>query len=60
VGIHYLLTGIALLFYVHDVRTSQEAHLWDCTACNGDNFTSLNIYFGSTDIEDVPRGLLHK
>jgi hypothetical protein len=29
--------------YVHDVRTSQDTHLWASTACYGDNFTFLYV-----------------
>jgi hypothetical protein len=32
------VTGIALLFYVGDVRISKDAHTWTSTACYGDMF----------------------
>jgi hypothetical protein len=37
------ITGIALFFYVDDVRTSQEAHLWTSTACYGDSVIILYV-----------------
>jgi hypothetical protein len=36
-------TGIALLLYFADIRTSQERHLWASTACYGDRFTFLYL-----------------
>jgi hypothetical protein len=32
-----------ILLYVDDVRTSQETHLWDSTACYGDSFNFYSL-----------------
>jgi hypothetical protein len=33
------LMGIAMLFYVDDIRTLQETRLWASKACYGDSLT---------------------
>jgi hypothetical protein len=43
-GLHGPLRGYFYLFYVYDVRTSQETRLWvSITACYGDSFTFLYV-----------------
>jgi hypothetical protein len=37
------VTELALLFYVDDIRTSQETHVWASTACYGDSFNFLYV-----------------
>jgi hypothetical protein len=37
------VTGLVLLFYVNDVRTSQETYLLASTACYGEIFTFLYV-----------------
>jgi hypothetical protein len=39
-GLQGLLRG-QLHFYVDDVRTSQETHLWGSKTCYGDSFTVM-------------------
>jgi hypothetical protein len=41
VDLHVLLLRWLYFLYVDDILTSQETHLWTCTACYVDGFTFL-------------------
>jgi heterodisulfide reductase subunit C len=41
---HGVLQFSFTFVYVDNVRTSQETHLWACTACYGDSYAFVYVY----------------